>query len=301
MKIVKNEVAEYLTSNFSEDETAWDQNTTYNYANEARDGHYIYKYAGDDNTNTSDSPSINAASITPSWVKIKPTNYFAMIDGITNTQTENQNSIEVELTCNNFDSISLLEVEALSVELELYDNLSKSIVYQKTIDLQDESNVVDEYSYWFSDIVRTPVLYSDDIPLYSDAVLTVKIDAGTSVAKCGRLVFGRSYYVGDTGYGANITLESYSKKEVDVFGTTTLVHRGAVNLDSYEVHIPTEKVPPLKRKAKELDAIAVLFVMDEDENSNLENLLNYGYWESFSMLIPDKEISTISLTIKGIL
>ena len=88
---------------------------------------------------------------------------------------------------------------------------------------------------------------------------------------------------------------------MDEFGNTTLVHRGSVNLDSYEVQVPTQKIPLLKRKAQELDAIPILFVMDESPTSNTENLLNFGYWHSFSMLIPNSVKSSISLTIKGIL
>ena len=302
MKVVRNQTTDYLTANFTESETAWTASpTVFNYADEIRDGHYIYKYAGASGTNTTDSPSVDYLLITPSWVRIRPTNYYAMLDGDTNTQTENADTIVVTIADINYDSFSLLELEASSVSISLYDNTTLATVFNETFNLQDETDIIDFYTYCFTEFSFTPSVYTDSIPLHSDATLTVTIDNTGSIAKCGRLVFGRSFYVGDTGYGANLSLESYSRKITDEFGNTTLVHRDSVNLDSYEVQVPTQKIPTLKRKAKELDAVAVLFVMDESIDSGLENLLNFGYWDNFSMIIPNPIKSTISLTIKGIL
>jgi len=301
MKIVQNRTTSYLSANFTEDETQWLIGSLFNYTDEIRDGHYIYKYAGADGTNTTDSPAVNSLTITPSWVKIKPTNYYAMIDGETGTQTENAETITISITGINYDSFSLLEVVGTTIDIELYDNSTSAVVFEKTFDLQDESSIIDFFTYCFSEFTFTPSIYTDAIPLYTDAKLTITISNAGSIAKCGRLVFGRSSYIGDTGYGANLGIESYSRKVVDEFGNTTLVHRGSVNLDSYEVQVPTQKIPLLKRKAQELDAIPILFVMDESPTSNTENLLNFGYWHSFSMLIPNSVKSSISLTIKGIL
>jgi len=301
MKVLKNETDDYLTANFSETETLWLVTDLYDYADERRYGHYIYKYAGEDGTNTTDNPEDNAATVSPTWVQIAPSNYYAMLDGRTSTTTVNPTTIEITIACVNYDTISLLGVVGATVSLSLYDNTSMAVVYTNDILLQDESEVVDEYSYWFSDFIQTPSIYDDNMPLYTDAALTIVITALSGNAECGRLIFGRSFYVGDTGYGANLTLESYSRKETDEFGNETLVQRGSVNFDSYEVRVPTNKVPALRRKAQDLDAIPILFIMDESQTSNTENLLNFGYWADFTILIPAPTYSTISLTQKGIL
>ena len=303
MKILQNKITDYLSANFTEDEIAWDSAALYNYADEVRDGHFIYKYAGTDGTNTTDSPSVDYKKL-PSerkWIKIAPTNYYAMLDGETQTQTNNTDAIIVEIAINNYDAISLLGVVAQSVTVELRDAVTSEIYYTKTIDMFDYEGIVDFYSYCFNDIQTKPSLYIDDIPLYTDAVLKITIDNTGGIASCGRLVCGRTYYIGKTGYGVNLSQESYSKKETDVFGNTTLIHSNSLNIDSYEVYIQTQSVPNIRRKFKELDAVALLFIMDESENSQLENLLNFGYYQNFSILIPDSQISTASIQIKGIL
>lgn len=300
MIVIRNETEVYLTSNFTEDEPLWLVGSVFDFEDEIRFDHFIYKFAGSDGTNTDDSPDIDSVSLTPTWVKIKPSNYFAMLDGETSTQTENADTIEIEIASNNFDTVSLLEVEGKTVTIELTDNSVPEVVFTKVFNLQDETEVVDELSYWFSDFILIPAIFTNKIPLFTNATLKIIIDNTGGIAKCGRLVFGRSFFVGDTGYGANLSLESFSSKEFDVFGNSSLVHRDSINLESYEVEIPSSKVGVLKRKAKELDAIPILFVMDESDDSNLENLLTYGFWDSFSMIIPNKIKSIISVTIKGI-
>lgn len=300
MTICENRVIDYLTANFTENETAWDSTATYNYADEVRYGHYIYKYAGADGTNTVDDPYVDSLKIDKKWVQIKPTNYYAMLDGKTSTQTKNANTIEITLQNLNYDVLALMELDAISVSVTLTDDLTSSVVYTKTVDLIDNSEVVDFMSYCFNEFrIKTSVY--ERPPFYSNATLRIIIDKTGSVAKCGRLVFGRSYYVGITGLGANLSLESYSKRETDVFGNVNLLHRDSVNYDSYEVTVLTTKIPTLRRKMKELDAIPTLFIMDENENSKVENLLNFGYWESFNILLKSAEVSTASFTIKGIL
>jgi len=303
MKILQNKITDYSYANFTENETLWDSNATYNYEDEARDGHYIYAYAGNDGTNTTDAPSLDFLKLAQNrkWIKIRPSNYYAMLDNETKTQTEVNDKINIEIQVKNYDAISLLDLDATSVKISLTDNATSTEVYTKTIDMLDTSSIVDFYSYSFNEIGKKPSLYIDDIPLYSNATIKIVIDSNGSIAKCGRLVCGRTYYIGTTGYGANLNQESYSKKETDIFGNTSLAHSNSVNLDSYEVSVPTNSVPNIRRKFKELDAVAILFIMDESENSILDNLLTFGYYQSFSILIPDSQISTASLQIKGIL
>ena len=61
MKILRNRITNYISANFDENETAWDSGATYKYADEVRYKHYIYKYAGSDDTNTDDDPETDYA------------------------------------------------------------------------------------------------------------------------------------------------------------------------------------------------------------------------------------------------
>lgn len=295
MRIVKNEIMGFVSSNVTESETLWLATDLYNTLDERRYGHYMYVYSGLNGTNSATNPSI----ATDVWVKKSPTNYWAMLDGITSTQTSRADNITVEIATNNFDTLSLLEVEAKSIILTL--TVADTVVYTQTYYLQNESEVVDFFSYCFSDFIFKTSMYSQDIPLYLGGTLKIEIINPGLTAKCGRLVCGRSLYVGESKYGASLGLDSFSVKQKDEFGIETLVHRGAVNLDNYSIKIPTQKIPVLKKKMIEFDAIPLLFVFDESVNSKTEHLLNYGYYQNMSILLSNPVASTISLTVKGIL
>ncbi|UTJ05386.1 hypothetical protein [Arcobacter roscoffensis] len=300
--LIKNEISDYLSINVSEDEQLWSSSDSYKYGDERRDGHFIYKYAGEDNSNTEESPSENSLKQKPVWVNIGPTNYFAAIDGETSTQTKNDETLIFEISIKNYDSLALLTIDAIEAVIEMIDLSSDEIVYAETIDLIDDSEIIDDYTYMFNDFVASNAIYRR-LPIYSNAKIKVTLNNPGSKAACGRLVSGRSFYMGATGKGVNLGLESYSKKDVNEFGYAKLKHRGAINVDSYEIITKTAKIPMLRRKAKELDAIPILYVMDESKDSNLEHLLNFGYWENFSVLVESKKDneSIISFSLKGIL
>jgi len=302
MTIVENKVTSYITANFSETETAWSSGSVYSYGSEARDGHYIYAYSGADLTNTTASPStfLQTDPLCP-WVLMRPSNYYAMLDGRTDSQTAVMNQIVIEIADDNYDYVALLDIDGISVAYELKDSLG-NVVYTISQSLQDESSVVDFFTYCFN-----PFKFSRSslkvLPIYGNgAKLKITLTNTTGYyAKIGRLVFGRSYFVGDTAMGGSLGLESYSIRNINVFGEYTATHIGAVNLDTFQVRVQTELIPNHKRKIIDLDAIPCLFIMDETINSNVENLLTYGTWQDFTTTHRGINYSYVSTTIKGIL
>lgn len=296
MKFVKNEITGFISSNVLEDETAWLVGSVFNRGNEIRDGHYIYAYLGVNGTNSTTIPSLSPLL----WLVQRPTNYWAAIDGVTNSQTKRTDNITWEVAVNNYDTVSLLEVEAKTIIMTL--TVASVIVYTKTYLLQDESGVIDFYSYCYSDFVFKNSSYTQDLPLYLNGILKIEIiNATGTTAKCGRLIAGRSFYVGKTTYDASLGIEAYTTTQIDQFGTEVRIHKGAVNLDSYEVKIPTSKIPILKRKFADLSATPLLFVFDESVTSNTEHLLTFGYYQNMNMMVPNATSSVISITVKGIL
>lgn len=301
MKIVENKVKDFLSANFTQNEAQWDKDAVYKYADEVADGNYVFKYAGADDTNTTKPPSLDALTQVPKWVNIRPTNYFAMLDEKTMTQTSVMNEIVVEVDNMGYDTLSLMELEALNVKVELIDKSHANILYKNQKDLKDESEVIDFYTYCYTPIRFITTLYIGDIPIYLNSKLRVSISNPENFAKCGRLVFGDSFFIGCTNVDIDLDFESYSKKQTDVFGNTTLIHRSMAIIDKYSISISSEKIPMLRRKFSKWDAKALLFIGDDNQKTKLENLLNFGYFQSVSFNYDGSDLSTLNLTIKGIL
>lgn len=302
MKFCKNDFDDYKTINIVEDETEWLVGDIYQYGDERRDGHYIYKYAGENDTNTILSPAViyeRDKEIFPIWVQIRPTNYYAMLDARTDSQTTNNADIIMTFDISNQNTFAMLNIQADNVNVSIFDTDQGIVTYNKDVETRDESSVIDFYSYCFSDFVFSDSIYLDDLPLTQNGILTITATAET--VKIGRLVLGKSYFVGDTFFGATLGISSYSDKSIDTFGNVSLKQKGSVNIDTYKVQVPTPKVTELRKKAIEYDAVPILFIGDESMDTIVDNLLNFGYWTNFSILLPNPVKSTLSLSIKGLL
>jgi hypothetical protein len=289
MMIVKNQVDSYLSSNFSETEPEWSPDETYMYGGEARDGHYIYKYSGSENTNTTWSPSHDTeesigTGVVPSWVKVRPTNYYAMLDGKSTTKTSVDGGIDVVFEADGAASIALLGVRGQSVTLTLTNNITSEVEYTEVIGMMDESHIVDFYTYCFEGFDYASSLFRL-FPVAFDSSIRVQIENDLDVSECGIVVIGSPYYVGDAMWDVDFNLTSYSVKNTDDFGNDSLIHRGSSYTVDYDIVIDSGRIMAVNRKAKEWDAIPLLLVADEAEDSKYENLISYGYWKTFRTVL----------------
>jgi len=296
MRLCRNLITDYLTANFTEDEPVWTGDpTVYNNGDEAREDHIIYKYAGISGTNTATTPSLNPED----WLEYKTSNYYAMLGERTIDQTITSGDLIIEITSQNYDTLSLLNVVGSQIDIEMKDSMS-NIVFTDSYDLNNNIEIVDAYSYYFNPFEFFTGYYTQ-IPIYPNSTIKITITAASGTAAIGRLVCGQGYGLGINLYGATFSLESFSRTDFDEFGSATLIHREAVYNSQYVVVIPSVNVPRLQRKRKELDAIPILFIGDESEESDYENLLSYGLWQGADMLLRNPVNSELNLTIKELL
>lgn len=298
MLIVPNLIAGYITANFTETETAWVNTTPYSYGDEARDGHYIYKsLVPGSASNTGNQPSISPLH----WIQDRPSNYWAMLDGVTLTQTSVSDNIIVEVASVNYDAIAMLNMYAKSVSIEMTDLNTGTVVFTDTEDLTNTSSIVDFLSYCFEPFEYKTTYYKR-IPPYGNAKIKVTVENTGGTAKCGTIVAGRSIYLGEAEWGVGFEMESWSRKTVDPdFGITSLEHTNSVFNDTYTINVPSDKLQQLKRVMKNYDFTPVLFVGDESDDSRFENLADWGYWETIRMVLEGPVRSKIDITKKGLI
>lgn len=296
MKICRNEITDYSYANFTEDEPEWLAENTYNVGEEARDDHYIYKYAGVNGENTETKPSLNPTV----WFKNRTSNYYAMLGSKTSEQTKVNGDLIIEIDILNYDTFAVLNIIGSSLEVELTNLSTGEVVYTDEYNLQNTQDIIDAYSHYFSPFDFFNMYYSN-LPIYTSARLRLTVKALNGISAIGRLISGQSYYVGSTLFQARQSLESYSTQTIDQFGTADLQQVGAVFNASYEISIPSTKVGSIKRKRKEFDAIPILFIADEEKDSKFENLLSYGLWQNAELLISNPTNSDMSMTVKELL
>lgn len=151
---------------------------------------------------------------TMATVESENTSTIPMFDDKINTQVESTDKIELVVTANKINSVAFFALDALSIDLELTNNISGLVVFTETINLlQDLSTSWSDY--WFQDISFKRDVISKTFPFYANASLKITIHKTGSTAKCGMCVIGRRRFVGLTLPGVSLGVEDYSVVERD--------------------------------------------------------------------------------------
>jgi len=309
MKLVKLKDIKLIYSNISEDAySEYSSSTTYNtgdrvYVTKESDGttertpHEIYESLADNNTGNypPDNPD--------KWGFISATNRWKMFDQYINTQTENNESIEVVIEFPYCDTFALFGLEANSVDWYLYDgdyNDSGNLVTSGSIDLSEP--VGNWYEYFYSEIEYKPECYVNNIPIYGTGQLRLVIERPDNV-KCGMVCIGREVFLGLTQYDVNISISDYSRKDIDDWGNIYLKKGNYAKKVECDFWLDTGQVDFVRKKLADVRATPTVFNVNNDalQDNSFSSLIVYGFYKDFNIIIPGHSYSKCSLEIEGII
>ena len=208
-----------------------------------------------------------------------------MFDEFLSTQTENADLIEVEIEFNNCDRVALFNLDAQSVDLELTDDDTATVVQTKTIDLSLSGGEYREY------IV-------EDLYIYADATLKISIHNLGADAKCGVCAIGTSVSIGTTLYGVRSGYVDYSIKDTNAFGQTYLNPGNWAKAPEIRTKIDRDAVDATYEDL--IDARGTFVIIEANEGAtDYEALRIYGFIEDWRITIDNPTTAWVSLSIKG--
>lgn len=284
-----------ISENVTEIYADWSSSTTY-----AINAYVVYNnstYISLQSTNTNHQPDISATW----WLKVGPSNLYAMFDSEINTTTKNANNITVTIKTGFIDTFALLNiVSGTYLKVTVRDGLGGNIVYQKEFGL-DSANIIDWFSYFFTgfDYTRTTVILTDIPPLYGDSYTTFELD-GDANLELGQVVFGQTKTLGTTEYGASAGITDYSKVDVDDFGQRVFIKRNFAKKLSSRVFIHNSELNRVHRTLSNLRATPVLWIATDDILYE-EAAIVYGFYREFSIEISYPDTSYCSLELEGLI
>lgn len=248
---------------------------------------------------TTDDPEAGVLLPVPSWVDVGPTNKYAMYDGEVGTQTIGGSPLVVTVTPSivasgvamfNLDGAELVNVTVVSV--------LAGEIYNKDINLTDNSNVTDGWTYYFAAINKADRFVLLDIPPYTDTTITVTITSSTEIS-IGVLAVGPQIRLGVANYNTEIQLLDFSSRERDpVFGTFKTVKRATADLVKFDVTIPTSQVSYVRQQFRELSQVSTVWVGGDGSTSDPTSI--YGYYENFVNNISGPSVTKSTITIQGV-
>jgi hypothetical protein len=283
------------SSTLSETEhSAWNGATTYAAADRVIYSHAIYESL--QGTNLNKTPDATTSSTW--WVRVGPTNKWAMFDGSVSTASADTADIEVQVTPGAIvDSVACVSAIGASVRVQMHDGAT--LVHDETRSL-DSTPIADWEDYFFADQVLAGELLFSDLPRYLSGVITVTIAASSGEASIGALVFGRLHDLGIAEATASASITDYSRKETDDFGTVALIERSYAKRSQQRMLLDTSELRRVQALLAGLRATPAVWVGVESDTNTFSPLVIFGWFKSFSLDITGPVSSYCTLEIEGL-
>lgn len=258
-----------------------------------RFGPSVYQSAGDDNKE-------NAPDRSPDdWVRVGPTNRWAMFDGSASTLSESKGGFECSFQVTEmFNSLAFFEIYGtkLIVTAKLKDSSELFFTHEQS--LIDNSMVVDGYTYCFApfDYIRDGVIKG--VPPFYDVVLTLRIE-GESRTGVGEVIVGNLADLGCTQYGATHGIRDYSRIHEDDFGNRYMQQGNWAKTNDLQVFVDKGKHRYVSRVLTELRAKPTVFIGSEIPQH--EPLIVFGSIKDWRGVIEYPTRTLVNIEIQGLI
>jgi hypothetical protein len=231
------------------------------------------------------------------WAVVSPTNRWAMFDSEVSTQTALASPLTVVIKPGYVNSLALFGLEGTQLAVTMRDGAAGPVVYSKTVSL-DGTIIADWYQYFYEPSVQKGEAVLTDLPPYADGHITVSITGGGTV-KCGTLLVGTVYPLGDTQYGAQAGILDFSRKDTNATtGVTTFTKRKFSKRMSASMMLDNGQLNKVQRVLADLRATPCAYIGTDFEG--YEPLTIFGFYRDFSLDIAYPTTSLFSLEIEGL-
>jgi hypothetical protein len=240
------------------------------------------------NTSTATVPPTGAAENPPKWTLIGKDNQYRLFDGKVSSPTVADGGFGVAVNIASLgvvNSLAGFDISGVN-EINITVTEGAEIIYDRILNMQDNTDIIDWWTYFFSPIKSKTSFAIYDLPATLTGELWMGFDT-PSTASVGEIVIGNRYQIGSAIYGSGFQNADLSRVEYDDFGNVT----GKIirpNIDTVDFDVKIDEVSGqtvsyarsiMKRIGKTTECV---WAGSTDEN---DDLLCYGFYESFSAII----------------
>ena len=303
MYYIKQELTEFTSTNLTDTYSDWSPNITYivepdnalTSASIARFGAYYYRSVTSTNLNFNPETYSNIK-----WVKHSVSNKYAMLDMSSNSKSvvvggdltvtflQNQSSI---LGIGNY------EADYITIEILAPDGVTILWTYDTPSNIN--ANVYDYYDYIYEPYnLDQDFTTKVNLPLQGRYVrMTFHKLPLTDRSACGYLIVGNPVYIGMSLMGVKFGYNSLTTKEISSFGNLDIKKSFIQDIVDFETVIASTYLPRMRRELKKVYDEIVLFVIDERDVSEYENLMTLGVIQDASVVLENNVESVISFSL----
>lgn len=303
MYYIKQELTEFTSTNLTDSYPDWSPTTTYivepdnalTSASVVRYGSYYYRSVTSANLNFNPETYSNIK-----WVKHSVSNKYAMLDMSSNSKSvvvggdltvtflQNQSSI---LGIGNY------EADYITIEILAPDGVTILWTYDTPSNIN--ANVYDYYDYIYEPYnLDQDFTTKVNLPLQGRYVrMTFHRLPLTDNSACGYLIVGNPVYIGMSLMGVKFGYNSLTTKEISSFGNLDIKKSFIQDIVDFETVIASTYLPRMRRELKKIYDEIVLFIIDERDVSEYENLMTLGVIQDASVVLENNVESVISFSV----
>lgn len=251
-----------------------------------------------------DTPNLNHDPTTSPtwWLDMGSTNKWKVFDQYVQSQTTATTSLSFTVSVNQLmNTVALLNLTANSVQV-VVNHGADGVLYNTTQNLYtDETPVVDMWSYFFSDFRHKTDAVFDDIPICTNANVTVNVNGSSgSTVGIGVAVIGNAKDIASAKkgveQGARVGITDYSVKTTDAFGNYTITERAFAKRATWDVYVNNEDIDYVQQLLADVRAKPTLYLGSKQYGS----AAIYGYYKTQEIAISYPDVSVLSCEIDGL-
>ena len=283
--------AKITTTNLPLSETVWAAGTvaagTRRYVLPSYD---LYEAAA----STADNPVTGAAADPATWTRVGKVNRFAAFDNILgNPSTGTGIAISLAPDGSVTNGLALFGLSGATATVTVVD-ATDGPVYSRVLSLQDESGVFDWGTYFFSPVIAQPDHVLTDLPFYGTATVTLTM---TGAGAVGELVLGQVTDLGDTGFGSQVNILDFSRKDRDTFGNAILIRRAYADRVTYDGKVLTARAAYVRRILASVRAVPTVYIGSEQHPETVV----FGFFRDFTITLSGPNVSDCFLEVEGLI
>lgn len=291
MEFVPQTITSYTSPQLTSEYADWNNATTYIVGNKVIYGNYIWicSFAGSLNF----EPKENS----PHWTKWGVSNYWSLIDLRSQTLTVVNSDFVVEFDKVGIETLVIGYFKGTSILVEVLDSLDNVVFTESFSNPRREG--LPSYLNWihakFIDYSsRSKVFY---LPLFGSKIRVTFSKGSYSNVQVGFMVGGRSTQMGKTIEGVKLGRTSYTIKNTDEFGITTITSRAKRKYHDFETSVNSDIAMNTLRIIENYEDTVMAFIIDNNPNSVYENIVTLGVYESVEPLATNNDKTVLSWTV----
>lgn len=312
-----------LSSTVAEaDYAAWVATTSYVPGDRTIYAHAIYQCAV---AITGNASNPNPATDTATWVRVGPTNRWAMFDTNVNTRTVGgAGGLTVAIAPGRCNGVALLDMVgvtaatlvcsypiavqagkptetvvtayAFGITQTRVTNYGAGTVTQTYAITLEARNVSNWRDYFVNPFATKSDVF---IGFSSRSDYTITLTISTANPQVGWMLAGNYIELGDVGYGVRAGIDDYSVKTTDQWGVTKLVERDYVKRVTYPVTVDNTFLRQTFSALADLRAKPSLFVGTDDYRYTPFTV--FGHVANFEAALSFATYSIVNVEVKGLI